>query len=135
MDCAAWGRGLKRVAFWLPLLFALGCLAPFEPANAVEFAPPSVYVELWTEVEACSRVSGDFQLLHWFVVLGSDDQFSCPQHGGSCGGWWEFPHEIYLAEPEVHNAATHYRTVRHEMLHDLLQTGEHPAAFDACGLR
>ncbi len=128
-------RGPVRGTWLLLLLFAVGCLAPFVPADAVPFQPPRVYLELWKEVEACSGMSGEFGLLEWFVVVGSDDAFSCPEHAGHCDGWWEPPHDIYLAEAEVNNTATHYRAVRHEMLHDLLRTGEHPAAFETCGLR
>ncbi|HEX4931824.1 MAG TPA: hypothetical protein VFV33_01515, partial [Gemmatimonadaceae bacterium] len=51
------------------------------------------------------------------------DEFPCPN--GPCAGHWRSPHDVYIAETWVHNETL----VKHEMLHDVLGTGDHPAAY------
>src|SRR2546430_13748587 len=41
------------------------------------------------------------------------------------------PHTIYMAQGLLYNR----RLAEHEMLHDLLQRGDHPPVFQACGVR
>lgn len=45
-------------------------------------------------------------------------------------GRWESPHSIWLTEFVVQAGLK--ITYQHEMLHDLLQTGSHPAEFNNC---
>src|SRR5205809_98741 len=56
--------------------------------------------------------------------------YSCPAHEGQCDGWWRSPHTIYMAQGLLYNR----RLAEHEMLHDLLQRGDHPPVFQACGV-
>lgn len=89
-----------------------------------------VYRELWDRVETCSGLSGKMSRVQWFVVPGYE--IEC--NGLSCSGLWVSPHKIYLSESIVHDSLRDYSTVRHEILHDLLQRPGHPAQFEKCGL-
>src|SRR5205809_4574001 len=113
---------------WLCLLLLLGCLDTFAPAGAVVFTPPAAYGTWWAEIESCAGISGDFAAIKWYEVPGSS--YSCPAYEGECAGWWQPPHTIYLAETRANDRLL----VEHEMLHDLLQRGDHPPAFQACGV-
>jgi hypothetical protein len=114
------------------LLLVLGCanpVAPFvPPADAVPFTPPdSLYAAWWQLDEACSGLSGDWHRITWFTV--PDTAIATPK--GDFWGVWLAPHSIYLVATHTADSAL----VRHEMLHDLLQRGDHPAVFDVCGVR
>jgi len=99
-----------------------------EPANddtVVPFTAPALYDSLWSRVEACSHLSGDFQRIHWFVAGRATPNAAwsipCPSQV-SCAGYWIAPDTIVLARwYALYDEASHFRTVRHEMLHDLLQ--------------
>jgi hypothetical protein len=96
--------------------------APFAP-----FEPPTLYQAWWGEIEACSRRSGDFQRIDWLKVeAGADGTFPCGPR--ECAGAWERPHAIYIAGSYVGAE----QLVKHEMIHDLVQSGSHldPAFFD-----
>lgn len=112
---------------WLPLLLLTACRNPFVPSGAELFNPPPVYADLWQQVEACSGTTGDWHRITWFAV--ATEQFDTPE--GWAMGRWQPAHTIYLSDAGQRT----YRTIKHEMLHDLLQTGGHPAAFDDCGVR
>ena len=103
-------------------------LDTFAPAGAVEFAPAAAYRAWWTEIESCAGISGDFAAVDWYEVPGST--YSCPAYDGRCAGWWQPPHTIYLAATGVNDRLL----VEHEMLHDLLQRGDHPPVFQTCGV-
>lgn len=105
------------------------CLAhPFEPADARHFTPPvSLYAVWWDRMETCAHVSAPLDQVEWYQVPGN--HFATPL--GPRWGWWDPPHEIYIAATHI----TDELLVEHEMLHDLLQTGEHPAAFETCGVQ
>jgi hypothetical protein len=97
-------------------LFVAGC--GFEPTGAIPMTAPPVYREWWAKTEACSGLSGDFDLIRFATVPGPE--FECPS--GTCVGRWEPGHHIYLAEAWSH----HEMVVRHEMLHELLRGSGHP---------
>ena len=111
----------------LVLLF-LGCLDSFAPTDATWFAPPAVYQSWWAAVESCSGITGDFERVEWYSVPGST--YPCPAYDGQCEGWWRPPHTIYMAR----DLLTDRRLAEHEMLHDLLQRGDHPPVFQTCGV-
>src|SRR5574341_1510670 len=119
---------------WLACLPVSSCLDPFEARmDAVEVAPPPVYRELWSLVEDCSGLSGDFANVRWFVV--PEPQFRCSAESADCLGTWIAPHEIYLAEGAANDTVSHFFTARHEILHELLRGGfSHPPVFRACYL-
>jgi hypothetical protein len=117
-------RPLPAVALWVA-----GCLAqPFEPHDARPLdAVPQVYSIWWQQMEDCARVTAPLDQIEWYVVPG--ERLATPE--GLRWGWWSPPHAIYIAEPYLEDEWL----VEHEMLHDLLQTGAHPAAFETCGVR
>lgn len=89
---------------------------------------PEAYRTWWRETEACAGRTGNFERVRWFVREGSD--FACPT--GRCVGRWESGHRIYVARRWQH----HPLVIRHEMLHAILGTGDHPAEHfvTRCGL-
>lgn len=97
--------------------------APFAP-----FVPPTLYQGWWGEIEACSRRSGDFQRVDWLLVeAGADGTFPCGRR--ECAGAWGRPHAIYIAGSYVGAELL----VKHEMIHDLVQSGSHlDSAFYDC---
>jgi hypothetical protein len=111
----------------LGLLLACESSHPFEPPlGAVEFDPPEVYTTWWADVEACAQTRADFTRVRWFMVPG--DSFIC--HPFRCAALWSPDHHIYVAEAHRRNK----RTVQHEMLHDIVDDGDHDhAAWGACG--
>ena len=78
-------------------------------------------------MQDCSHLSGDLSRVTWFGVPGAN--FGCP-NGGNCNGLWVRPHTIYIANERRNDSLV----VEHEMLHDLLQSGFHPAVFQTCGV-
>jgi len=112
----------------LSVVLLLGCLDNFAPAGAVPFTPPDAYRTWWTAIESCAGISGDFDRVEWYEVPGSS--YPCPAYEGSCEGWWRPPHTVYMSQDQVNDR----RLAEHEMLHDLLQRGDHPPAFQACGV-
>ena len=97
---------------------ASGC-SRFEPEEYRPYAPGAEIRAWWDEDVACSGRQGNFDRIRWFVVPG--ESFECP--GGTCLGRWETNHRIYIAEAWI----TSPLVVRHEMLHELLDGGGHPA--------
>ena len=123
-----------KVRSCIGLLWSIGaCYDAFDPPPGTSrFYPPPVYYGLWAEVEACSGLNGELGQVRWFTVPLSP--FPCPD--GSCRGFWEWPHTIYIGAASVYDSSTNYFTVRHEMLHDLLRHGLHgDPAFHACNLQ
>ena len=118
---------LRRLR-WVPLVLLLGCLDSFAPAGAVPLTPPAAYRVWWTEIERCAGLWGDFDRVEWYEVPGST--YACPAHEGRCDGWWRSPHTIYVDQSQLYDRPL----VEHEMLHDLLQRGDHPPVFQACGV-
>lgn len=102
------------------------CRSPFVPAAAVPLDPPSVYADLWQQVESCAGKTADWHRITWFAI--ATEQFDTPE--GLAMGRWQPQHIVYLSDAGQRT----YKTIKHEMLHDLLQTGEHPPAFVECGL-
>ena len=113
---------------WLVPLALLGCLDTFAPAGAVEFEPPAAYRTWWAAIQGCAGITADFTRIEWYEVRGAN--YPCPAYEGRCDGWWQPPHVIYIASQWL----TDWKLVEHEMLHDLLQRGDHPPVFQACGV-
>lgn len=109
------------------LVLLAACLDPFAPpAGTQRFDPPTIYLDYWLAVEQCSGIPGDFRRVRWYAV--PETPFPCPVASGSCYGLWHEPHDIFLERTAP------YIIVGHEMLHDLLQRGDHPPVFRTCGL-
>jgi hypothetical protein len=74
------------------------------------FEPLPVYAEWWVATEACSGRSGDFARITWYTASSiTGDQ-------AIARGAWSPPHDIII----VRSYQDDELTVRHEMLHDLL---------------
>ena len=89
-------------------------------------AAAPVYAFWWNLMERCSGRTGRLSSVSWFVApqihMGG-------QHYG--GYWWENGNRILLAESRILDGPI----VRHEMLHALLQDGDHPPEYfgSRCG--
>lgn len=118
-----------KLATALSLLGA--CEFPFEPQGAYRIEPPPEYRVAWTKVEICSGLRGSFARVRWHAVPQSP--FPCPG-GRVCRGVWVPAHNIYIAQGFLRDIGDDLFTVRHEILHDLLQRDGHPPVFVTCGL-
>jgi hypothetical protein len=101
------------------------------PPDARPFTPEPIYLTWWMQMETCSGLSADFTGVGWYVVPG-EDPFIAPALGRTVLGYWQRAgNRIVLLEFVPSRTAL----VRHEMLHALLQRGDHPAAYfiDRCG--
>lgn len=108
------------------LLVATACTALTEPNYGERFSPPPSYQQLWKAMESCSGLRGDFYQIEWFHAPSD-------VIGEKVSGRWWAPHTIVLSEFTY--TANIVTTIQHEMLHDLLQAGGHPAVFDICHVR
>jgi hypothetical protein len=135
LDTLSWRSTMRH----LPLRFALimlastltGCLLALVklPVGARAHTPEAKYVQWWEQVEACSGRSARFDRVNWFVVPGAQ---SFAYRGRTVEAYWlSYRHQIILGESSVDDG----RLVRHEMLHDILDTGDHPREYFAtrCG--
>jgi len=109
--------------------FPLAPVPPDLPAGAEALTPLATYADWWGETEQCAGLHGDMARVHWFVIpnrtsfVYGDGQYD--------GYWWNDVHWILLAGDKVTNGMI----VRHEMLHELLGRGDHPAEYfqQRCG--
>jgi hypothetical protein len=113
------------------------CLLPTDPfpRNAVPLAPPIQYGLWWQMVESCSALTGDLAAVRWYVQPGVQTlQVSGLGVSDAVGVWFSSGNRILLTESSVADGPT----VRHEMLHALLGSGEsdpHPKLYfrERCG--
>jgi hypothetical protein len=123
-----------RVALVLSglLALALACestTAPGVPTTALPFTPPARFALWWRLTQACSGITGDFASVSWYVVPSTR---SLSYQGQRVDAYWiGNPDRVVLADSLRNDGPT----VRHEMLHVLLQRNGHPrsAYLDACG--
>ena len=113
------GRHLRRLAALVVVAFSSGACR-FEPEGAAPLEIPSVYRQWWAELEKCAQKKASIDRVRFWVIKG--EKFPCPN--GPCAGHWRSPHDVYIAETWIYNASL----VKHEMLHDVLGTGDHPVA-------
>lgn len=100
------------------------------------FDPPAVVFEAYAWAEDCTGLRGDASLVRWYRTAEIRDH-----HGDRQAGAWVEPHDIHLMptiwralaqEPGSGHFRIGWRVVVHEAIHDLTQTGEHPAAYAHC---
>ena len=97
--------------------------APRLPAGAESLTPLATYTDWWRATEDCAGRTGDMSRISWFVVPGRTSfVYGNVQYDGY---WWNGVHWIVLAGDKVANGMI----VRHEMLHELLGRGDHPAEY------
>jgi hypothetical protein len=103
--------------------FALAPPPPELPAGSIELVPQATYAAWWSDIERCVGKFKAMSRVSWFVV---PNQASFTIGDGRYDGfWWDGVHWILLAGTRVDNPMV----VRHEMLHEILGTGAHPAEF------
>ena len=108
------------VASLLGLCACWDLVDPLLPPGSQPFSPPVVYARWWAMTEACSGRSGSIESVSWFQVPGT---LSDPEGGEDVAGYWSLAsNRIVLTEENKLNGGT----VRHEMLHALLQQPNHP---------
>lgn len=114
------------------VVFFWGCRSPTEPlpVGAVPLDPPPIYRSWWQEVEACSGRSSNFDAISWYYVPNVG-VFSVDSDPNVDGYWQPYHHSITLAGFKVNDALL----VRHEELHAILQTMDHPPEYflQRCG--
>ena len=110
------------------LLLLASCKVPFEPPGARPLVPTDSFPVWWRELEDCSGTTGDLSRIGWFEAPSQvNGMFYC----GSIMalGCWVRPHTVYLVEGNIRNRWL----IKHEMIHDLLQRGDHPVPpFNVC---
>jgi hypothetical protein len=119
-------RRMRRLLVYVVLLAA--CTDVVAPASLPEDAEPyenPAFAQMWSEVEQCSGLRGDFSAVQFYVV----PHFSSKE--GVVKGQWYRPHRIVLAA----TWKNHEPTIKHEMMHDLLQDSGHPPHYfnGVCG--
>jgi len=130
-----------RLAVTAAGVAVVGCEVPTSPPpGAVALERPGVFAVWWQEVEACSGVTGDLSRVAWYQVPceARENGFPCDvTPDGLCAGEWIAPHTIALGGPNRFFPGGYEDdewTVKHEMLHDLLGTPDHPVQFQNCHL-
>ena len=118
---AALLRALAVVFVGTLCLVSCGLATAPLPPNSEALAPPAVYARRWAMTEACSGLSGDLAAVRWYHV----PSYAIKVNGEEAAGYWSSSgNRIVLTDGIVDYGAG----VRHEMLHALLQNGDHPRA-------
>lgn len=130
-------RALRLVAAFL-LTASVSCTSPTGPeVQRLDFPaddlreldpPPAHLLEWYRDVEECADLEGDAGAVRWWaasevlVLQGADTIAAVP-------GAWTRPHNVFLREDAIDLEGT----VRHEALHDLLRSTDHPEPpFGTC---
>lgn len=108
---------MKKLLLLLSLT-VLNCI-PFKTKTEIMVAPiqihaPAIYFAWYTQLEDCTKLTGHFENIVWFVVPAPS--FPCHSDTNYCLGMWAAGHTILLAGPSARDSVI----VKHEMLHDLL---------------
>ncbi len=127
---------MNRAQTWAPravigtLVFALaGCsvithlvVPSTQPpvSGASRFEPPEKYTTFWKTLEGCARIKGNYKAIAWFkadsvTVDGTD-------YNAYWFGKWN---RVVIRSDRLDNDAT----IKHEMMHALIQNGGHPATY------
>lgn len=128
-------RIVSRAVLLAMFLLLVACENPVAIEGSERFTPDPNWGwrATYAELSECAGVSGDYDDLAWFKarsVAGPEDK-----------GVWKPPARIYLevtgaaAKRGVHGVEVPFgwKTVQHEMVHDLLGGGSHDhPAFDGC---
>lgn len=120
---------------WMWVALLLGCglaiqhteVMPRRPVGAQRFPAPPIYRAWFAVAESCTFVIGDFDRLRFYWVPSNPMGQGFPLEFQDSvfqlnGLWTQRGHRIYIAEHELSNP----RLVIHEMVHELLNHGDHP---------
>ncbi len=114
------------------LVLLMGCEAitnPLSvPPDGVTFGPPPIYQTWWRETEACSGITADFHRVRWFTAP------LVTVNGTRVAAYTNWKHHAISMDAKLAFVAdTGYvpaiMSIRHEMLHDLIQQSGHPTEF------
>lgn len=140
-------RRMLLVLGFSAALAACDSAVVFEPelVQHHEISPPDVFrTTWWTEISRCSGKRGDFNKIHWFQVESDEIPYVQDGEPANAVGMWQKPHNIYLAGIVFKMMSYGEWTdsyqkwsrifVEHEMLHELIRTGDHSPIFEKCGV-
>jgi hypothetical protein len=96
-----------------------GKLYPDFPMGAVNIQPLEVYERWWAMTEQCSGLQGDFHHVLFYQIPGAS-AFDFRRYRHVPAIWME-DDRIIIAESSLRSG----QVVRHEMLHSLMQKGQH----------
>lgn len=104
----------------------VACTGPWEVENEVPVVPPAEYAVWFSEVEACmgaagGAVDGRFEDIRWHAAL----DIYHGENGTKAWGLWTEPHKITIRRDKLGS----HQVVKHEIIHDLLQSGLHDERF------
>lgn len=135
---------MRRVVLLLPVLMACTSLGsePRLPTGTPVAEPlPAVIMDsLWAMDQQCSGITtaDSWRRIQWLAVAADSFRYA---PGQWAYGFWVARHTVYLADmlrdprfPVADDSMRFRLVIRHEMLHDLTQSGEHGAAFAQCYL-
>ena len=97
---------------------------PTLPTGAETLPVREQYHAWWGDTEQCSGLQANFERIAWFMVPDANFIY----RGKAFDGYWwggAGVHWVVLASPFVDDPGI----VRHEMLHDLLNRGDHPKEY------
>jgi hypothetical protein len=118
-------RRLFRRSIAMLTMTSVACMDavtdPPLPPQAVPMAAMPQYALWWRLAERCSGASGDMGAISWYVVPDATDLGSA----NVLGMYYSAGHRIVLAGRFAQSGPL----VRHEMLHALVTTGEHPSEY------
>ncbi len=98
--------------------------------NRIQFYPTTMHAYIYSLMEECTGLEGDFFAINWSVV---DFLLDVETLGRKFGGWAApLPREILLDRRTVNDPVV----VSHEAIHDLLGGGDHDdPRFAECEIR
>lgn len=114
-------KALRVTGALIVLLSEIACHLFYAqlPPGTQSFTPPAVYKRWWSLVEECSGRSFDMREVRWYHVSGR----SFTIKGMAAGGFYtNGSHRLVLADSLIQSG----ESVRHEMLHAMLQKTGHP---------
>ena len=103
--------------------------APEVPGSAVRFDAPARYALWWRVTQACSGRTGDLGAVTWYYMRNTR---TLSWQGQRVDAYWiGDPDRVVIADSMRNDGPT----IRHEMLHVLLQRNGHPrdAYLESCG--
>ena len=99
------------------------CRNAMEPADRAPLDPPAEYLAWWDATRTCAGLpDAHFGRVRWWTATDvlTEEKMS---------GLWVAEHDIYLRPDKVDAEIV----IRHEMVHDLLQRGDHESPyFEEC---
>ena len=135
---------MRRVVLLLPLVVActsLGTEARLPAATHLDQPLPAAIMDsLWAMDQQCSGITtpDSWHRITWLSVAADSFRYA---PGEWAYGFWVAQHNVYLANmladtrfPIPDDSMRFRLVIRHEMLHDLTQSGVHGIAFDTCEL-